>query len=311
MPIYRPPRIPASEITPRGIYLKRRDLLAAAALFGLSVHADAAPLSVKSRKSTVSDEPTPREDVTSYNNFYGFGTNKSDPAEHSGKFQPSPWTIEVDGLVARPGTFDLEQIIKDFPIEERIYRMRCVEAWSMVIPWNGFSLSMLLDKVEPLGSAKYVAFETIVRPDEMPGQNGLFQPLGWPYIEGLRLDEARHPLTMLAVGLYGETLPNQNGAPVRLVVPWKYGFKGIKSIVRMTLTETQPGNTWNLLAPSEYGFYANVNPEVDHPRWSQATERRIGTGGFFGSERRPTLMFNGYGEEVAGLYSGMDLRKSF
>lgn len=311
MPIYRPPRIPASEITPRGIYLKRRDLLAAAALFGLSVHADAAPLSVKSRKSTVSDEPTPREDVTSYNNFYEFGTNKSDPAEHSGKFQPSPWTIAVDGLVARPGTFDLQQIIKDFPIEERIYRMRCVEAWSMVIPWNGFSLSMLLDKVEPLGSAKYVAFETIVRPEEMPGQNGLFQPLGWPYIEGLRLDEARHPLTMLAVGLYGETLPNQNGAPVRLVVPWKYGFKGIKSIVRMTLTETQPGNTWNLLAPSEYGFYANVNPEVDHPRWSQATERRIGTGGFFGSERRPTLMFNGYGEEVAGLYSGMDLRKSF
>ena len=311
MPIYRPPRIPASEITPRGIYLKRRDLLAAAALFGLSVHADAAPLSVKSRKSTVSDEPTPREDVTSYNNFYEFGTNKSDPAEHSGKFQPSPWTIAVDGLVARPGTFDLEQIIKDFPIEERIYRMRCVEAWSMVIPWNGFSLSMLLDKVEPLGSAKYVAFETIVRPEEMPGQNGLFQPLAWPYIEGLRLDEARHPLTMLAVGLYGETLPNQNGAPVRLVVPWKYGFKGIKSIVRMTLTETQPDNTWNLLAPSEYGFYANVNPEVDHPRWSQATERRIGTGGFFGSERRPTLMFNGYGEEVAGLYSGMDLRKSF
>lgn len=181
----------------------------------------------------------------------------------------------------------------------------------MVIPWNGFPLSALLDKVEPLGSARYVAFETVVRPEEMPGQRGLFQPLPWPYVEGLRLDEARHPLTILAVGLYGETLPNQNGAPIRLVVPWKYGFKGIKSIVRVSLTETQPPNTWNMLAPSEYGFYANVNPQVDHPRWSQATERRIGTGGFFGSDRRPTLPFNGYGEEVAGLYAGMDLRENF
>jgi sulfoxide reductase catalytic subunit YedY len=214
-------------------------------------------------------------------------------------------------MVNKPGTFDVDALIKEFPPEERVYRMRCVEAWSMVIPWDGFQLSALLDKVEPQGSAKYVAFETVVRPEEMPGQSGLLQSLNWPYVEGLRLDEARNPLTLLAVGLYGETLPNQNGAPIRLVVPWKYGFKGIKSIVRITLTDKQPINTWQATNSQEYGFYANVNPAVDHPRWSQATERRIGEGGFFGSNRHPTLPFNGYADQVASLYSGMDLRVNF
>jgi sulfoxide reductase catalytic subunit YedY len=258
------------------------------------------------------DEPlTPREDVTTYNNFYEFGTDKADPSRRSGDFKPRPWTITVDGLVGKPQTFDVDKLIAELPIEERIYRMRCVEAWSMVIPWNGFPLKALLDKVEPLGSAKFVAFETVVRPEEMPGQSGYFQPMPWPYIEGLRLDEAMHPLAILAVGLYGEALPNQNGAPIRLVVPWKYGFKGIKSIVRISLVEQQPPNSWNSLQASEYGFYANVNPEVDHPRWSQATERRIGQGGFFGSGRRPTLMFNGYADEVASLYAGMDLKANY
>jgi sulfoxide reductase catalytic subunit YedY len=251
------------------------------------------------------------KDVTSYNNFYEFGIEKSDPSEYSGDFKPLPWTIKVDGMVGKPRTFDFGQIMTAFPPEERIYRMRCVEAWSMVIPWDGFPLSALLHKVEPLGSAKFVAFQGVVRPSEMPGQRGLFQSLAWPYVEGLRLDEALHPLTILAVGLYGETLPNQNGAPIRLVVPWKYGFKGIKSIVRITLTDQQPPTTWNVTAPDEYGFYANVNPHVPHPRWSQATERRIGSGGFFSSDRRPTLMFNGYGDEVAHLYAGMDLKRYF
>ena len=220
--------------------------------------------------------------------------------------------VEIGGLVAKPQIVDIETIMKDYPMEERVYRMRCVEAWSMVIPWVGFPLAALLDRVEPLGSAKYVAFETVVRPDEMPGQRGLFQPMRWPYVEGLRLDEARHPLTILATGLYGETLPNQNGAPLRLVVPWKYGFKGIKSIVRITLTENEPPASWNVMQPSEYGFYANVNPAVDHPRWSQATERRIGeSSGLFGGARMDTLPFNGYAEEVASLYTGMDLTKFY
>lgn len=218
--------------------------------------------------------------------------------------------MKVDGLVGKPKEFGLEELLK-FPIEERVYRMRCVEAWSMVIPWTGFQLSTLLDKVEPLGSAKYVSFETVVRPAEMSGQSGFFQPLPWPYREGLRLDEARHPLTLLSIGVYGKTLPNQNGAPIRLVTPWKYGFKGIKSIVRISLTEAQPPSTWNLSAPNEYGFYANVNPAVDHPRWSQATENRIGGGGFFGSNRRDTLPFNGYADEVASLYASMDLRANY
>ncbi len=309
-------KIPASEITPFSVYLKRREFLTgAAAGLGMAVMAGktalAEPLQSTKSDYVLDEKLTPLKDITTYNNFYEFGLNKSDPVNLSGGFKPKPWAIEVDGMVNKPGTFDIETLIKDFPLEERVYRMRCVEAWSMVIPWDGFQLSHLLDRVEPLASAKYVVFETVVRPSQMPGQSGLFQSLNWPYIEGLRLDEARHPLTLLAVGLYGETLPNQNGAPIRLVVPWKYGFKGIKSIVRITLTDKQPLNTWKATNSQEYGFYANVNPEVDHPRWSQASERRIGEGGFFGANRRPTLPFNGYADQVASLYSGMDLKVNY
>jgi len=315
MAAYRPPHIPSSEIPPLSAWLNRRQFIAAAGLAAgglVATKALGAPLTTKPGAYKVDEKTTPREDVTTYNNFYEFGLDKGDPAKLSGDFKPRPWTIKVDGMVAKPATFDIDTLIAEFPLEERIYRMRCVEAWSMVIPWDGFPLAALLDKVEPLGSAKYVAFETIVRPSEMPGQSGLFQSLNWPYVEGLRLDEARHPLTLLAVGLDGETLPDQNGAPIRLGVPWKYGFKGIKSIVRITLTDQQPKNTWQITNPGEYGFYANVNPEVDHPRWSQATERRIGEGGFFSAgARRPTLPFNGYADEVASLYSGMDLRANF
>ena len=313
MPACRTQPISTTEITPETIYLRRRHFLGAAA-GGLMVTqasgAHAAALDYKARAVAADEPPTPEKDVTSYNNFYEFGTGKGDPAASSGNFKPAPWTVKVDGMVAKPAEFGIEELIA-LPQEERIYRMRCVEAWSMVVPWIGFPLATLLDRVEPLGSAKYVAFETVVRPEEMPGQSGFFQPLEWPYVEGLRLDEARHPLTILATGLYGKTLPNQNGAPIRLVVPWKYGFKGIKSIVRISLTDTQPPTTWNLSAPNEYGFYANVNPAVDHPRWSQATENRIGEGGFFGANRRDTLPFNGYGDEVASLYAGMDLAANF
>jgi sulfoxide reductase catalytic subunit YedY len=315
VPSYRPPKIASSEITPRSVYLKRREFLTAAAGTGIAIAAGKSALAdtLNATKSnyTVNEKLTPIKDVTTYNNFYEFGLDKADPAKLSGNFKPRPWTVKVDGMVGKPGTFDIDALIKEFPPEERVYRMRCVEAWSMVIPWDGFPLSALLDKVEPLGSAKFVAFETVVRPEEMPGQSGVFQSLNWPYVEGLRLDEARNPLTLLAVGLYGETLPNANGAPIRLVVPWKYGFKGIKSIVRITLTDKQPLNTWQATNSQEYGFYANVNPAVDHPRWSQATERRIGEGGFFGANRRPTLPFNGYADQVASLYAGMDLRANF
>jgi methionine sulfoxide reductase catalytic subunit len=315
MAVFRPPHIPASEITPQDVYLSRRTLMGAAAgTLALAAAGDAfgAVLTGKPTDYKVPDKLTPKKDVTTYNNFYEFGTDKSDPVNNSGKFKPTPWTVEIGGLVAKPQKISIEDIMSSFTMEDRIYRMRCVEAWSMVIPWIGFPLSALLDKVEPLGSAKYVAFETVVRPSEMPGQSGFFQPINWPYVDGLRLDEARNPLTILATGLYGETLPNQNGAPLRLVVPWKYGFKGIKSIVKITLTEKQPPCTWNILAPNEYGFYANVNPKVDHPRWSQATERRIGeSAGLFGGSRIDTLPFNGYGEQVAGLYKGMDLTKFY
>ncbi len=313
MPSYRPPRIVSSEITPEALFFNRRTFLGAGAggmLLAGSGTGLAAALGAPKSKYTVDEDLTPEADVTSYNNFYEFGTGKGDPAANSNGFKPTPWTVKVDGLVGKPKEFGLEELLA-LPIEERVYRMRCVEAWSMVIPWTGFQLSALLDKVDPLGSAKYVSFETVVRPSEMPGQSGFFQPLAWPYREGLRLDEARHPLTLLSVGVYGKTLPNQNGAPIRLVTPWKYGFKGIKSIVRISLTETQPPSTWNLSAPNEYGFFANVNPAVDHPRWSQATENRIGGGGFFGSNRRDTLPFNGYADEVAGLYAGMDLRANY
>lgn len=313
MAAYRVPPIPGSEITPKSVYLRRRELMGLAA-GGLALTASpslAAPLTSKPSAYTVDEKLTPKDSVTSYNNFYEFGLDKDSPKALSGDFKPLPWTIKVDGLVSKPQTLDVEGMLKDYTIEERVYRMRCVEAWSMVIPWNGIPLAAVIDKVEPLGSAKYVAFETVVRPEEMPGQKGYFQSLEWPYVEGLRMDEARHPLTLLAVGLYGETLPNQNGAPIRLVVPWKYGFKGIKSIVRISFVEEQPKNTWALTAPSEYGFYANVNPEVDHPRWSQASERRIGEGGFFSEARRPTLPFNGYADQVASLYAGMDLKVNF
>ncbi|MBW8299563.1 MAG: protein-methionine-sulfoxide reductase catalytic subunit MsrP [Hydrogenophaga sp.] len=312
---YRPPKIASSEITPQSLYLNRRSLIGAAAgglALAAAPRAFAAAIAAKPSAYVLTEKPTSKQDVTSYNNFYEFGTDKIDPINNSGSFKTRPWTVEVGGLVGKPQVIDIEAILKDFPMEERVYRMRCVEAWSMVIPWVGFPLASLLDRVEPLGSAKYVAFETVVRPEEMPGQRGLFQPMEWPYVEGLRLDEARHPLTILATGLYGETLPNQNGAPLRLVVPWKYGFKGIKSIVRITLTENEPPTSWNVMQPGEYGFYANVNPAVDHPRWSQATERRIGEeSGLFGGARIDTLPFNGYADEVASLYAGMDLTKFY
>lgn len=314
MPAYRPPHISPSEITPKDIYLSRRSFIGAAAAAGFSLAAGgdafAAALSTVPGPYKLNEKLTPKEAVTTYNNFYEFGVNKEDPSQNSGAFKPTPWSVKVEGMVGKPKEFGLDEIMK-MKLEDRTYRMRCVEGWSMVIPWIGFPLSAILDQVEPLGSAKYVAFETVVRPEEMPGQGGLFQPLPWPYIEGLRMDEARHPLTILAVGLYGETLPNQNGAPIRLVVPWKYGFKSIKSIVKIKLVEEQPQTTWKNSNAREYGFYSNVNPAVDHPRWSQATEQRIGEGGFFGTKRVDTLPFNGYANEVASLYSGMDLKANY
>lgn len=295
-----------SDVTPKADFLNRRQLLAGAAGMALAGPAmakiDAAP-SIYSTDL----EPNPLEHITTYNNYYEFGTGKGDPAENAHTLTTDPWSIKIDGLVDNPGTYDLSDIMSGVSLEERIYRFRCVEAWAMVIPWIGFELGALLNRVGVQPSAKYVAFETLVRPEEMPGQRRNI--LDWPYREGLRLDEAMHPLTIMATGLYGEELPNQNGAPIRLVVPWKYGFKSIKSIVRITLTEDQPETTWNMQNPREYGFYSNVNPTVSHPRWSQASERLIG-GGLF-SPRQDTLMFNGYEEEVAGLYAGMDLKKFF
>lgn len=301
-------------VTPKAAYLQRREFMMGAGAIAASLVASqalAAPLKAEASAYKIDEKLTPKESVTTYNNFYEFGTDKSDPAANSADYKPLPWKLTIDGLVKKPKEFDMRELMEKMPLEERIYRMRCVEAWSMVIPWIGFPLASLLDQVEPLGSAKYIAFTGLKRPEQMPGQNGLFQVLDWPYVEGLRLDEARHPLTILAVGLYGETLPNANGAPIRLVVPWKYGFKGIKAITRISFVEKKPPTSWNLQAANEYGFYANVNPEVSHPRWSQASERRIGEGGFFGSNRRPTLPFNGYGEEVASLYTGMDLKANY
>lgn len=315
MLIRKAPAIPNSEITPKSLYLRRREFLlgtaGAAALALMPSKAGAAAQAGPASAFSTAERQTRKADATSYNNFYEFGTDKADPAANAHTLTTTPWSVKVDGLVGKPGTYTLEDILKPVTLEERIYRLRCVEGWSMVIPWLGFPLADLLKRVEPQGSAKYVAFETLVRPEEMPGQRGLFQPLPWPYLEGLRLDEATHPLTILATGMYGETLPNQNGAPLRLVVPWKYGFKSIKSIVRISLVEKQPPTTWQALADKEYGFYSNVNPEVDHPRWSQATERRIGEGSGLFAKRRPTLMFNGYGNEVAHLYAGLDLRANY
>ncbi|WP_436916622.1 protein-methionine-sulfoxide reductase catalytic subunit MsrP [Escherichia coli] len=256
---------------------------------------------------------TPVDKVSGYNNFYEFGLDKADPAANAGSLKTDPWTLKISGEVAKPLTLDHNDLTRRFPLEERIYRMRCVEAWSMVVPWIGFPLHKLLALAEPTSNAKYVAFETIYAPEQMPGQQDRFigGGLKYPYVEGLRLDEAMHPLTLMTVGVYGKALPPQNGAPVRLIVPWKYGFKGIKSIVSIKLTRERPPTTWNLAAPDEYGFYANVNPHVDHPRWSQATERFIGSGGILDVQRQPTLLFNGYADQVASLYRGLDLRENF
>ncbi len=289
-----------SDVTPETTFLNRRQMIAGAAAAGLA--SIGGSLSAKEAL-----EPNSYEDITQYNNFYEFGTGKTDPAANAHTLVTAPWTVEIDGLVDKPGAYTFEDIMKAMTIEERIYRFRCVEAWSMVIPWNGFELADLLNMAGVQSGAKYVAFETALRPDEMPGVR--FPVLDWPYVEGLRLDEAMHPLTIMATGIYGKDIPNQNGAPLRLVVPWKYGFKSIKSIVKITLTDKEPATSWNKANAREYGFYSNVNPEVSHPRWSQASERPVG-GGLF-AKRIPTLMFNGYEEEVAGLYTGMDLKTNF
>ena len=290
-----------ADVTPKAVFLNRRQLMAGTgAVLGAGMLGDRA-------RAQEALEPNSWEEITSYNNFYEFGTGKTDPAANAHMLTTDPWEITIDGMVDNPGTYSLAEILDGQTIEERIYRFRCVEAWSMVIPWNGFELADLLTRVGVQEGARYVAFETLVRPEEMPGQRSPI--LEWPYREGLRLDEAMHPLTLMATGLYGEPMPNQNGAPIRLVVPWKYGFKSIKSIVRITLTDEEPPTTWNMQNRREYGFYSNVNPQVYHPRWSQASERRVG-GGLF-ARRIPTLMFNGYEEEVASLYEGMDLSEYY
>ncbi len=316
MVIRRPPDIPSSEITPEGVYVNRRKFIAAAAIGAAG--AALAPRALRAFEDDVDQEVPARfrnmrselderlnsyRDVTTYNNFYEFGTDKDDPAKNSGDFNPRPWTVTVGGHCNRPGEYALEDILRPHTMEDRVYRLRCVEAWSMVIPWYGFPLADLIRRLEPTSNANFVMFRTVVRPQEMPGQRA--RVLDWPYIEGLRMDEAMHPLTLMATGVYGMDLPNQNGAPLRLIVPWKYGFKGIKSIDHIDFVEEMPDNTWKVSNSREYGFYANVNPNVDHPRWSQARERRLPS--LF--RNHETLMFNGYGEQVAHLYSGMDLTR--
>jgi sulfoxide reductase catalytic subunit YedY len=291
-----------SEVTDEQVFVNRRHLLAGLAGIGL---AGGLPSALSAAQRAEELVPNEWEDITSYNNYYEFGTGKSDPAKYAGALTTAPWSVEINGLVDRPAVYHLEDILQKMAIEERIYRFRCVEAWSMVVPWNGFELADLLNMAGVQSQAKYVAFQTLYRPEEMRGQN--YPVLDWPYLEGLRLDEAMHPLTLMANGIYGKQIPNQNGAPLRLVVPWKYGFKSIKSIVKITLTDTMPPTSWSLANAREYGFYSNVNPQVDHPRWSQATERRIG-GGLF-AKRQPTVMFNGYQEDVAEMYKDMDLTK--
>lgn len=317
MLIRRPPDIPSSEITSESVYRSRRDFIreavgiTALGLGGGALLGGAGPVAANTLlpqqdwskiRSELGEPLNSREDITTYNNFYEFGTGKDDPHRQARDFEPRPWTVTVDGLCENAGTFGLEDFLGESRMEDRIYRMRCVEAWSMVIPWRGFPLSEVIDRAAPLGSAKFVRFETLYDPARMPGQR--VGVLEWPYVEGLRLDEARHPLTILVTGVYGTDLPNQNGAPLRLVIPWKYGFKGIKSIVRITFTEEMPRNSWQVANRREYGFFANVNPNVDHPRWSQARERRLGE-----FRKRRTLMFNGYGDAVAGMYASMDLTK--
>jgi sulfoxide reductase catalytic subunit YedY len=318
MVIRKSSEVASSEITPKPVYLNRRNFmtgsvaLAAAALGGHKLYRAFVPEAAQAgsklqyQKSgySASEKLTPLNDVTHYNNFYEFSTDKDGPAKLAGSFQPLPWSVSVEGLVQKPKSYDMDALLKLAPLEERIYRLRCVEGWSMVIPWTGFPLSALIKQVEPTSKAQFVEFTTVLRPTQMPGQKR--DVLDWPYVEGLRLDEAMNPFAILAVGLYGETLPNQDGAPIRLVVPWKYGFKSAKSIVKIRFVDSMPKTAWNKAAPSEYGFYSNVNPQVDHPRWSQAKERRLGE-----FSKRPTLMFNGYGDQVASLYSGMDLRKWF
>jgi sulfoxide reductase catalytic subunit YedY len=314
----------ASEITPRDLALNRRQWLAAAGATALALPATGTATAQVARpgklaalpggKSAVAgagtvEQLTAHGDATSYNNFYEFGTDKSDPARNAHTLKTRPWTVAVEGEVKKPGSFDIDTLLKMSPMEERIYRLRCVEGWSMVIPWVGWSLAELIKRVEPTGNAKFVQFVTLADRAQMPGLRS--SVLDWPYVEGLRMDEAMHPLTMLAFGMYGEVMPNQNGAPVRLVVPWKYGFKSGKSLVKIRFVEKQPKTSWEVSAPQEYGFYSNVNPKVDHPRWSQATERRIGDGGGLFAKRRPTLMFNGYEPQVGQLYAGMDLKKFY
>ena len=304
-------KILPSEITPYSSYLNRRKLIKSFGVFSIasffSKPIDALHSNNNSKFSNQLDENdklNTYEEITTYNNFYEFGMGKSDPYKNSNKFNPKPWSIKIDGLVNKPFTLDLEDVLKKVTIEDRVYRLRCVEAWSMVVPWQGFPLSKLIEIANPLDSAKFIEFKTVFRPEEMPGQKKNILP--WPYVEGLRIDEAMHPLTILSTGMYGHELLNQNGAPIRLVVPWKYGFKSIKSIVGIRFTDKQPNSTWSTVAPNEYGFYSNVNNQVNHPRWTQGTERRIGE--FL---RRPTLMFNGYEEEVSSLYKGMDLNQFY
>ena len=301
--------ISSSEITPQALFENRRrfmQMTGGAALAALGTPVSRAAGNLEFRKSTngIDEELTPQQDITRYNNFYEFGTGKEDPAAHAGSLQTRPWSITVEGEVKKPKVFDIDELLKLAPLEERIYRLRCVEAWSMVVPWLGYSLAELIKRVEPTGNAKFVQFVSLHDPQQMPGQKS--PVLDWPYREALRIDEAMHPLTLLTLGLYGEVLPRQNGAPVRVVIPWKYGFKSAKSIVKIRFLPEQPQTSWMQAGPNEYGFYANVNPEVDHPRWSQAKERRIGE--FL---KRKTLMFNGYADEVASLYSGMDLQRHF
>jgi sulfoxide reductase catalytic subunit YedY len=313
---FRPPRIAPSEITPPELFFNRRTLLAGALASSVSsLAAGSGPDTptgdalkyTRNAEYSVNEAPNRWEEITGYNNYYEFGTDKDEPQQYARSFKPEPWSVDIDGEAEVKGKLTLEDLLKPHPLEERTYRFRCVEAWSMVVPWVGFPLGDLLKRLKPTSKAKYVEFTTLLDPSRMPGER--VPVLQWPYVEGLRMDEAMHPLTLLVVGLYGRVLPNQDGAPLRLIVPWKYGFKSIKAIVRIRFTERQPRNSWNIAAPGEYGFYANVNPNVDHPRWSQATERRIGAA--FLSARRPTLTFNGYAEQVASLYKGMDLKRYF
>lgn len=320
MLIKRPADIPSSDITPERIWRARRDVLSAAAAAGLvgslgaaapvaAQNPAAAKLAGKPSALSTMEKVTPYKLVTEYCNYYEFGTDKDDPAQYAPKFlKPRPWSVMVEGEVKKPRRFDIEELLKLAAMEERIYRLRCVEAWSAVVPWVGYPLAELIKAVEPTGNAKFVEFTTLADPKQMPGLRS--SVLAWPYTEGLRMDEAMHPLTLLTFGLYGEVLPHQNGAPLRIVVPWKYGFKSAKSLVRIRFVEKQPVNSWQRSAPQEYGFYSNVNPTVDHPRWTQASERRLGEDGLL-AKRRPTQMFNGYGEQVAQLYAGMDLKKNY